>query len=95
MGFKVLDDHHHFLADIVIVQTHPLIELDLGFFAFDFLVDILHLHRQVISDFVVGVVLQHIKNKALFDRLAHAVDVKCGGLIGLRSWLFRARQAAE
>ena len=77
--FKVLDDDLYFLADVVVVQAHPLIEFNFGLFAFDFFVFIRNFHCQVIGHFIVGVVFQHIQNKAFFNGLTHAVD-----MIGLR-----------
>ena len=71
----MLNDDLHFLADVVIVQAHPLIEFNFGLFAFDFFVFISNFHRQVIGHFIVGVVFQHIQNKAFFNRLTHAVDM--------------------
>ena len=93
MGSKVLDYHLDFLADVVGVQAHPAGQLGAGFFRLYFLVCRCFV-RGGMGDFpgggVGGVVEQHIENKALFNGLAHGVEVKgfglvvgAGGLLGM------------
>ena len=91
----MLDDHLYFLGDVVFMQAHPLVELDLGFFAFHRLVSAADFLRQVVGHFVIGVVLQHIKNKAFFYGLPHAVHMVGLGLIGFGWRFFRLWQAAK
>ena len=83
VGAEMLDDHLHFLCNVVIVQAHPLIEFHLGLAALHFLICRLNLLRQVVGHLVIGVVLQHVENESLFNRLTHAVDVKRFKPVGL------------
>ncbi len=66
-----------------------------GLFAVDLFVLGLDPLRQLVGHLVVGVVLQHIEDKALFDRLAHGVDVEGLGLVLFRWGQGRIGQAAE
>ncbi|MNC23997.1 hypothetical protein D3C75_720380 [compost metagenome] len=78
----VLNNHFYFLRHVVFVQHDPLVQFDFGFFAVHFPVRVIQFLQQLIRHFVVGVVLQHIKNKAFFDGLAHGVNVESFRFIG-------------
>ena len=91
----MLNNHLHFLANVVVVQAYPLVEFDLGFFAFNLLIGTVYFHGQVIGDLVIGVIFQHIQNKFFFNGLAHAVHMPGFGLIGFRSRFIGLRQTAE
>ncbi|MDT4835455.1 hypothetical protein FQZ97_691210 [compost metagenome] len=74
---EVLDHHLHFLRDVVRVQLDPahdafqrLAALHLGF------AQLLTVVRQLEGGLVRRVVLQHIEDKTLLDRLAHGVHMK-------------------
>ncbi|GDA36591.1 hypothetical protein HmCmsJML164_01898 [Escherichia coli] len=82
MFAEVIHNHLHLLRDIVVVQCHPLVELNLRPFAIDLAVFVFQLLQQLIRHFVVGVVFQHIEDKAFFDCLAHGVDVEGLRFIG-------------
>ena len=73
----MLDHHLHLLADVVGVQAHPAHQALEGFAALDLLVvPLLAVVGQLEGQLVRGVVLQHVKDEAFFDGLAHRIDVE-------------------
>ena len=63
----MLNDYADFLRDVVLMQAYPLIEFNLGSLGIDLIIFFFNLLLQLIDDFIVGVVLQYIQNKAFFD----------------------------
>ncbi|SKZ12026.1 Uncharacterised protein [Mycobacteroides abscessus subsp. abscessus] len=82
----MFDNDFHFLRNVVIMQAHPLIQPDLGFFGIDLFVGFFNFLFELIHHFIVGIVFQHIQNKAFFNGLTHGVDMKSFWLVLLGGW---------
>ena len=67
----------------MVVQSHPLVQTNLGLLAIDLLVNLFHFQGKLIGHLVAGVIFQYIEDEVLFNRLSHAVHMKGFGLIGL------------
>ncbi|MNC18918.1 hypothetical protein D3C75_668390 [compost metagenome] len=78
----MLNDDFYLLRDVMIVQRYPLAELHFCPMAVHLKVFFTNFLQQLISDFVVGVVFQHIENKPFLDGLTHGVNVECRRFVG-------------